>query len=111
MRQAFLVAWEFFLDKMLEEVKAELAEEKKKLWSRVENENGIIIRTDEESGRRGLQIPYEQIDEAMKKQEAKKRTYKDVEALFEAAEAESKLMKANMEDARAQFLLDNKDQL
>jgi hypothetical protein len=96
------------LDKILEQIEVDLEEQKKKLWSRVEKENGIVIEPDEEMDRWGLKISHEELDEAMNKVEADKRAYKDVVALFEAAEAESKFMQANR-DGITKFLLMGKD--
>jgi hypothetical protein len=97
------------LDKMRKDIEADLEEQKKKLWSRVEKENGIVIEPDEEMGRWGLKIPHEELDEAMNKVKADKGAYKDVVGLFEAAEAESNFMQANR-DGVTKFLLMGKDQ-
>jgi hypothetical protein len=82
------------VDNMLKDVEVALKEQKKELWSRVEKENGIIVGPDEEMGRWGLKIPYEQLDKAMNKLEADKGTYGDVVAQFEDAEAQFRVVKA-----------------
>jgi hypothetical protein len=97
------------LDKLRKEIEADLEEQKKKLWSGVEKENAIVIEPDEEMGLWGLNLPHKELDDAMNKVEADKGAYKDVVALFEAAEAESKFMQANRDDI-TKFLLMGKDQ-
>ncbi|KAL5350950.1 hypothetical protein ACLOAV_004523 [Pseudogymnoascus australis] len=67
---------------MLNDMKARKDREIQELWSRVEKENGIEVGEDEEEGKWGLKLPWEQLDEAFKRLDSATGTLEDWKARF-----------------------------